>query len=174
MTDTDYRWTEFPTRFCNFGAAIDGEGRLTRTWFHARRSAPPPGVRDDSALADVRTQVEEFCEGKRRDFDLELVIEGGSEFERAVWRRMQDIPFGETITYGDIARELGGAPDAARAVGAACNSNPICLIVPCHRVVGAGGALVGFGGGLPLKRALLDFESVVAGRPRDLFAAAKR
>jgi len=82
-----------------------------------------------------------------------------------------EIPFGETVSYGAIAKLLGGGPEAARAVGAACNANPIPLIVPCHRVVGADGALVGFGGGLPLKRALLDFESVVVGRPRDLFAA---
>lgn len=171
MTETNYRWTEFRTRFCNFGAATDGEGRVVRTWFHGRPSALPPGLRDDDALLPVQKQVEEWCAGKRREFNLELRVDGGSDFERAVWRRMQNIPFGETVTYGDIARELGGSPDMARAVGAACNSNPICLIVPCHRVVGAGGALVGFGGGLPLKRALLDFESVVAGRPRDLFSA---
>jgi methylated-DNA-[protein]-cysteine S-methyltransferase len=82
---------------------------------------------------------------------------------------MCDIPFGETVSYGAIARKLGDA-NAARAVGLACNANPIPLIVPCHRVIGADGALVGFGGGLELKRALLDFESVIVGRPRDLFA----
>ena len=82
---------------------------------------------------------------------------------------MSAIPFGETLSYGAIAKALGDA-NAARAVGLACNTNPIPLVVPCHRVIGADGTLVGFGGGLPLKRALLDFESVMVGRPRDLFA----
>ena len=171
MTDEPYRWSAFDTRFARFAAAIDGAGRVVRFWLHAD-NARPHGIEDDAALAPVRAQVEEYCAGTRRAFDLEIHAEQGSDFERAVWSAMSQIPFGETVSYGAIAKTLGGGPEAARAVGAACNANPIPLVVPCHRVVGADGALVGFGGGLPLKRALLDFESVIVGRPRDLFAQA--
>lgn len=164
-----HRWSAFDTRFGRQAAAIDAQGRLVRYWLHAERDVAR-GVRDDAALEPLRRQVDEYCAGKRQVFDLPVHVEQGSEFERGVWSAMCAIPFGETLTYGAIAKGLG-EPDAARAVGVACNRNPIPLVVPCHRVVGAGGALVGFGGGLPLKRALLDFESVIVGRPRDLFAA---
>jgi len=170
MTETTHRWGRFETRFGTFAATVDEEGRLVRFHFHADRR-DPRGVRDDAVIEHVRRQVEEYCEGKRRDFDIALHIEEGSHFERGVWQAMTQIPFGETASYGSIAKQLGDGPEAARAVGAACNSNPIPLVIPCHRVVGADGALVGFGGGLPLKRALLDFESVVIGHPRDLFAS---
>lgn len=169
MTESVLRWGSFETRFGVLGAVVDDAGALVRFRFHAQRR-PDHGMEDNAAIARVRRQVEEYCAGQRRDFDLDYRIDEGSEFERGVWRIMARIPFGETVSYGAIAKELGGGPEAARAVGAACNSNPIPLIIPCHRVVGADGSLVGFGGGLPLKRALLDFESVVAGHPRDLFA----
>ncbi len=170
MTDAPHRWTAFDTRFARFAAAIDGDGRVVRFWLHADK-ARPRGIEDVAALAPVRAQVEDYCAGRRRSFDLDTHAEEGSAFERAVWAAMAQIPFGETVTYGAIAKALGD-PNAARAVGLACNANPIPLIVPCHRVIGANGALVGFGGGLALKRALLDFESVIVGRPRDLFATA--
>jgi methylated-DNA-[protein]-cysteine S-methyltransferase len=169
MTDNTYRWGAFETRFAKFAASVDAQGRLVRFWLHADKGRGPRGTPDDAAIAHIRAQVEEYCAGTRRDFTIDFHAEEGSDFERAVWRAMTEIPFGETVSYGAIAKKLGD-PNAARAVGLACNSNPIPLIVPCHRVVGADGALVGFGGGLPLKRALLDFESVVVGRPRDLFA----
>ncbi|MBS0469431.1 MAG: methylated-DNA--[protein]-cysteine S-methyltransferase [Proteobacteria bacterium] len=165
-----HRWSAFDTRFARFAAAIDDDGRLVRFWLHADEGRGPQGIRDDGALSAVRTQVEEYCGGERQAFDLITHAETGSDFERDVWAAMREIPFGETTTYGAIAKALGD-PGAARAVGLACNANPIPLVVPCHRVIGANGALVGFGGGLPLKRALLDFESVVAGHPRDLFAS---
>ena len=171
MTDSIHRWGAFETRFGKFAASVDEDGRLVRFHFHADRHRPR-GINDDAAVTGVRKQVEEYCAGQRRDFDLDCHIEEGSEFERGVWRIMDKIPYGETLSYGAIAKRLGGGPEAARAVGAACNGNPIPLVIPCHRVVGADGSLVGFGGGLPLKRALLDFESVVVGRPRDLFASA--
>jgi methylated-DNA-[protein]-cysteine S-methyltransferase len=171
MTDEPaYRWSAFDTRFGRQAAAIDREGRLVRYWLHADDGKQFRGVEDDAALEPVRTQVAEYGAGQRQTFDLALHIEEGSEFERGVWAAMCAIPFGETLSYGAIAKSLGSGSEAARAVGVACNRNPIPLVVPCHRVVGADGRLVGFGGGLPLKRALLDFESVIAGRPRDLFA----
>ncbi len=167
MTDTSFRWGLISTRFSTFAAAVDEQGRVVRFWLHADRK--PRGIEDDSAIAEVRRQVEAYSAGELKDFDLVTHTDRGSDFERGVWQAMTEIPFGETVSYGHIAKKLG-QPDAARAVGVACNGNPIPLIVPCHRVIGADGALVGFGGGLPLKRALLDHESVVAGRPRDLFA----
>ncbi|MEI9989488.1 MAG: methylated-DNA--[protein]-cysteine S-methyltransferase [Rhizomicrobium sp.] len=168
MTDA-HRWAAFDTRFARFAAAIDASGRVVRFWLHADK-ANPRGIEDAAALAPIRAQVEEYCAGTRRGFDLDIHAEEGGDFERAVWAAMSRIPFGETVSYGAIARQFGD-PNAARAVGLACNANPIPLIVPCHRVIGADGALVGFGGGLALKRALLDFESVIVGRPRDLFAS---
>jgi len=89
-------------------------------------------------------------------FDLSLDLRG-SEFQRAVWRRLTEIPFGETTTYGRLAAELG-RPGAARAVGLANHDNPIAIVVPCHRVIGADGSLTGYAGGLGLKRWLLDHE----------------
>jgi methylated-DNA-[protein]-cysteine S-methyltransferase len=167
-----YRWSAFDTRFGRQAAAIDADGRLVRYWLHAdAKRRPFSGTEDDAALESVRVQVAEYGAGARTAFDLPLHIEEGSDFERGVWSAMLAIPFGETLSYGAIAKGLGGGPEAARAVGVACNRNPIPLVVPCHRVVGANGALVGFGGGIDLKRKLLDFESVVAGKPRDLFAA---
>jgi methylated-DNA-[protein]-cysteine S-methyltransferase len=170
MTDSQLRWGSFDTRFGRFGAVVDEDGTMVRFRFHAERK-PDYGVEDDSAIAHIREQVEEYCAGARKDFDLRYSFIGGSAFERTIWEAMARIPYGETVTYGTMAKQAGDV-GAARAVGVACNRNPLPLVVPCHRVVGAGGALTGFGGGLPLKRALLDFESVIAGRPRDLFASA--
>jgi methylated-DNA-[protein]-cysteine S-methyltransferase len=168
MSNDHLRWGFFATRFGMFGAVVDEDGTLVRFRFHAERR-PAYGTEDDDAIAQVRDQVDEYCAGQRQVFDLRYRFDGGSNFERTIWEAMARIPFGETASYGALAKEAGDAT-AARAVGVACNRNPIPLIVPCHRVVGADGALVGFGGGLPLKRALLDFESVVVGRPRDLFS----
>ena len=103
----------------------------------------------------------------RRDFDLELAP-AGPDFEMAVWKALRDIPFGATCSYGAVAKAIG-QPAAARAVGAANNANPIALIIPCHRVIGADGQLVGYGGGLPLKRKLLEHEARVCGTRYDLF-----
>jgi methylated-DNA-[protein]-cysteine S-methyltransferase len=138
--------------------------------FHVKRAPREDrdAIRDDNALAFVRKQIEEYCDGKRRDFDLELAP-AGNDFQIKVWQALTEIPFGETTSYGALAKKIG-YPDAARAVGAANGANPIALIVPCHRVIGADGSLTGFGGGLPLKRALLAHEARVAGMPIDLFA----
>lgn len=106
----------------------------------------------------VRTadQLAEYFAGERRAFDLPLAPRG-TGFQTMVWRALMRIPFGETCSYGDIARTIG-RPAASRAVGAANGSNPIPIIVPCHRVIGSSGALTGYGGGLPTKRWLLDHE----------------
>jgi len=121
-----------------------------------RESGPYRGARRacDRACAQ---QVEEYCAGKRTDFDLELAPTG-TEFQRAVWNALLEIPYGETRSYGEVARAIG-QPKAARGVGSANHANPIGLIVPCHRVIGADGSLTGYGGGLPLKQALLAHEA---------------
>ncbi|MGK5679896.1 methylated-DNA--[protein]-cysteine S-methyltransferase [Actinoplanes sp. URMC 104] len=107
------------------------------------------------------SQLEAYFAGELTDFSVPFEMRGGSEFERAVWGEIAKIPYGEMVTYGAIATALGD-PGAARAVGTACNHNPIPVIVPCHRVVGAGGKMVGFGGGLDRKRRLLELEARIA------------
>ncbi|MEU8239300.1 methylated-DNA--[protein]-cysteine S-methyltransferase [Actinoplanes missouriensis] len=106
-------------------------------------------------------ELRAYFAGELTDFTVPVEMRGGSEFERAVWGEIAKIPYGEMITYGAIATALGD-PGAARAVGTACNHNPVPVIVPCHRVVGAGGKMVGFGGGLDRKRKLLELEARVA------------
>ena len=130
-----------------------------------RFGAAPDDVVDDVApagfLRSAAVELGAYFAGSLTDFTVPVVIRRGSDFERAVWAELARIPYGEMRTYGDIAKSLGD-PGAARAVGTACNRNPVPVIVPCHRVVGAGGKLVGFGGGLPRKRHLLELEARVA------------
>jgi methylated-DNA-[protein]-cysteine S-methyltransferase len=113
--------------------------------------------RSDSAFAAVAAQLDEYFAGERREFDVPLVLDG-PPFQRQAWHALREIPYGETVSYGEQARRIG-VPDAARAVGAANGQNPIAVIVPCHRVIGADGSLTGFGGGLSRKRLLLDLEA---------------
>lgn len=119
---------------------------------------PPGAVLADGAVA---AGFAAYFDGVATGFTLPVRIDGGSEFERAVWRELTRIPYGEMRTYGQVAAAVGD-PGAARAVGTACNHNPVPVIVACHRVVGADGKLVGFGGGLPRKRQLLELEARVA------------
>ena len=112
-------------------------------------------------LDQALVELSEYFGGERTDFAVTTAFTSGSEFELAVWEQIATIPYGQTRTYGEIARAVG-EPGGAQAVGAACGRNPVPVIVPCHRVVGAGGKLVGFGGGLPRKRRLLALEAKVA------------
>jgi methylated-DNA-[protein]-cysteine S-methyltransferase len=111
---------------------------------------------DDRAFPDVVEQLAAYFAGELKDFDLRLEF-GGTPFQRSVWEALRTIPFGETRSYGEIAQQIGN-PTAYRAVGLANGHNPIAIIVPCHRVIGANGGLTGFGGGLERKRSLLDME----------------
>lgn len=113
-------------------------------------------TQDQKAFAETIDQLGEYFAGERDGFDLPLEPEG-TEFQRSVWKALAEIPYGETRSYGQIAAVVG-RPKAARAVGMANNRNPIAVIVPCHRVIGAGGALVGYAGGLERKTWLLDHE----------------
>jgi methylated-DNA-[protein]-cysteine S-methyltransferase len=113
-------------------------------------------VPDDRAFPDAVEQLEAYFAGERTDFDLELGL-AGSEFQRRVWHALLTIPYGETRSYGQVAKQIG-ANGSARAVGLANGRNPIAIIVPCHRVIGATGSLTGYGGGLDRKRSLLELE----------------
>lgn len=124
--------------------------------------APRPSA--DAVLAAARRQLTEYFAGRRRTFALPLSVTG-TEFERRVWEALSGVAYGATVTYGQLARSIG-KPGAARAVGAALGRNPLAVVVPCHRVVAAGGGLGGFAGGLARKRALLDGESSAAFRTR--------
>lgn len=119
------------------------------SWKEARGKPP-------AALGEARRQLTEYFAGRRRAFDLPLAA-GGTLFQQRVWDALRRIPYGETISYGELARRIG-RPTASRAVGAANGRNPIAIVVPCHRVIGADGTLIGYGGGLPVKEALLALE----------------
>jgi methylated-DNA-[protein]-cysteine S-methyltransferase len=110
-------------------------------------------------LLECLGQIDEYFQGKRREFSLTLSLKG-TPFQLKVWRRLQRIPFGSSLSYGEVAADLK-RPGAARAVGGANHKNPVSIIVPCHRVVGSGGVLVGYGGGLWRKKWLLNHERTV-------------
>lgn len=119
-------------------------------------------------LDETRRQLDEYFEGRRTAFDLPLAPEG-TPFQRRVWHTLATIPYGQTVSYAELAGRIG-QPGASRAVGAANGRNPLPIVLPCHRVIGADGSLTGFGGGLPVKRFLLELEGAL---PRhDLFGTA--
>jgi len=138
--------------------AIDGQG-LKHIHFETGRHQLVPGENWEpgaGALHEVRAQLKAYFAGKLTLFDLPLAPDG-TEFQQRVWLQLLRVPYGTTTTYGEIARSLGDL-QATRAVGAANGRNPLPIVVPCHRVIGANGDLTGFGGGLPVKRFLLDHE----------------
>lgn len=126
------------------------DGTLLRLEFGERGTDPVP------ENCEISTQLEEYFAGKRREFDLKIELDG-TPFQKEVWKKLLEIPFGETRTYAQIARQLGN-PSACRAVGRANGLNKIAIVVPCHRVIGTSGKLVGFAGGLDAKELLLGIE----------------
>ena len=126
-----------------------------------RRDPAPDWIYNEVPLATVRQQLSEYFAGERKRFDVPLALEG-TEFQVSVLKALLDIPYGETTSYGAIAKQIG-RPKAVRAVGAANGRNPIPIIVPCHRVIGSSGDLTGFGGGLDTKAALLRLEAENSG-----------
>jgi methylated-DNA-[protein]-cysteine S-methyltransferase len=156
-----------PTGYLTLGASdaalvavLFERGRGPRDIGHVAIEAP-----DHPCLRETARQLSEYFAGSRREFSIPLEFHG-TDFQRQVWNALLEIPFGETRTYTEIARRIG-RPDAVRAVGAANGANPISIIAPCHRVIGASGSLTGFGGGLENKALLLALE----GPQRDLLAA---
>ena len=112
--------------------------------------------RNDEVLEKTRKQVNEYLSGNRKEFDIPLLMIG-TDFQKRVWKALLRVPYGATSTYGQIAEEIGSSR-AVRAVGGAAGANPISIIIPCHRVIGSNGGLVGYGGGLSLKKWLLSLE----------------
>ena len=139
-------------------------GALVGVYFpeHARGPVVAPGwVEDHVGLADARRQLDEYFAGDRQRFSL-LLDPSGTPFQRQVWDALQAVPFGGTTTYGALAARIG-RPRAARAIGAAVGRNPLSIVVPCHRVVGRGGLLTGYAGGMARKERLLALEGVLSG-----------
>lgn len=128
---------------------------------HGRERLWPAAAPDVTAspFPDLRRQLDEYLEGRRRSFDLPLAPEG-TDFQRLCWEALCEIPYGQTRSYSEQAR-LIGRPAAIRAVGRANHDNPIGVVIPCHRVIGANGHLTGYAGGLPMKRRLLELEGVL-------------
>ena len=159
-------WTSYESPIGRL-TLVAGPTGLREVHFPGRGPVLDPSDRDPDALSDVRRQLAEYFAGERETFELALDL-AGSEFRRRVWRALQELPYGQTTSYGELARLLdvrdSDAP-AAQKVGWAVGATPTPIIVPCHRVIGADGSLTGYGGGLQRKRALLDFEVAGASRP---------
>ncbi len=147
----------------DLGLVVNDAGRLVRIAFLSNgetleRRAGEELIDEPARTAHIERQLAEYFAGERASFDLELAPEG-TDFQKQVWNDLLDIPAGQTRTYSEIARRLG-KPGAARAVGRANATNPIPIVVPCHRVIGADGTLTGYAGGLPIKRSLLAIEGL--------------
>jgi len=149
MKDITYAVYDFPCCRLKIGYSDSAIRYVTKT--------DETGSGTSSELSDLAAkELSEYFSGKRKSFDLPLEPQG-TEFQKKVWSALLEIPFGETRSYKDIAEKIGN-PKACRAVGGANNKNPIVIIIPCHRVIGAYGGLVGYGLGLPMKQQLLDIE----------------
>ncbi|HMH00084.1 MAG TPA: methylated-DNA--[protein]-cysteine S-methyltransferase [Terriglobales bacterium] len=136
--------------------AADDSG-LRHIIFTSEAQPPDPAWREDTApLTETIRQLQAYFAGEQENFNLPLAPEG-TPFQKEVWQRLCDIPYGQTISYGELARRIGN-PKASRAVGLANGSNPIPIVIPCHRVIGSNGKLTGYGGGLPIKEKLLALE----------------
>jgi len=141
---------------------IAGDGNAIIETYFAGAQPKPDWIRDDDGLREAADQLCAYFAGERQSFDLPLAPRG-TDFQLSIWNALQRIPYGQTTTYSTIAQRIG-RPAAIRAVGAANGANPIPIIIPCHRVIGANGSLTGFGGGLDVKRQLLALEARVAGQ----------
>jgi methylated-DNA-[protein]-cysteine S-methyltransferase len=156
MTPTFYTQIESPLG--PLLLAADDAGLRQIQFVNGRHPAKPdPAWKEDRApLSETIRQLNAYFAGELEDFDLKLAPEG-TPFQLGVWRRLCDIPYGKTISYGQLAGQIGN-PKASRAVGLANGSNPIPIVIPCHRVIGGDGKLTGYGGGLPIKEKLLALE----------------
>jgi methylated-DNA-[protein]-cysteine S-methyltransferase len=167
MSDSNVTWDIYESPIGPL-TLIGGDVGLRGLWFPGKTPVPPESTR--GPLPAVTEQLDAYFAGELRAFDLELDMRG-TPFEREVWRRLLDIPYGETESYGELAARVDPAVyrtdvepwQRARAVGSANGRNPVSIIVPCHRVIGADGSLTGYGGGLHRKQALLELEG--SGRP---------
>jgi len=182
MGSVIHYYSRMSAPWCDLEIRVDRPGALVAIHLYAKGATGPDGAeRNDSAggtravslvedatlTAPVSRQLSAWFSGESRVFDL-VLAPAGTPFQLEVWEALRNIPFGETRTYDELARSLGRRR-GARAIGGAVGANPIPIVIPCHRVVGSDGSLTGFGGGLPLKAALLDHESRVLGLQGRLF-----
>lgn len=153
-TDLNLNFALYKTEFGHLRIGYD-RGKVIELSVSA--ASCPNNIGNPNSLSDFTfTQIEQYLAGKRRLFDVPICLRGTS-FQLSVWQALMQIPYGQTRTYGEIANIIGN-PRASRAVGMANNKNPICIIVPCHRVIGANGGLVGYAAGLDIKKMLLNIE----------------
>jgi methylated-DNA-[protein]-cysteine S-methyltransferase len=157
------RYARIPTTLGPMYATMQGDA-ITGLYFEAGRHAPAIAAdwREDALAAPfvaLTRQLQEYFTGARREFDLPMAPQG-TAFQRRVWNEIARIPFGQTITYAQLAARAG-APEAVRAAGAATGRNPLSIVVPCHRIVGSDGSLTGYAGGMERKRRLLELEGVL-------------
>lgn len=151
----------YDTEIGRVGIADNGAA-ITNVYFNENEVKGPVEKKETYLIKQAAQQLNEYFSGKRKEFNLPFSLEG-TDFQQAVWKALQEIPFGETRSYGEVAKSIGN-PKAARAVGMANNKNPIPIFIPCHRVIGANGKLVGYGGGLNIKEHLLKIEIKKEGR----------
>lgn len=145
----------YNTEIGKIGIADNGK-EITNLYFNEDPQPKDAKIKETDLLKEAAQQLKEYFSGVRKNFNLPLMPEG-TEFQQTVWKALQQIPYGKTFTYGEIAKKIGN-PKACRAVGMANNKNPIAIIIPCHRVIGANGKLVGYAGGLEVKEHLLSIE----------------
>jgi len=150
------------TPFGELGAAFDGDGRLVQL-VRLYKAPPVPEGPEPRSLPYLRRQLEAYFSGNLRDFNIPLVVEG-TDFQRRVWKELRQIPYGHAITYLELARRLGDEK-CIRAAARANGANPIAILIPCHRVIGSDGSLVGYAGGLDMKEYLLRLEGVLPKAP---------
>jgi methylated-DNA-[protein]-cysteine S-methyltransferase len=168
-------WHEIDSPVGRLLLAGDGDSLIQVSFQSGPRPLRPAGgwIAEAAPFREAIRQLEEYFGGERRRFDLPLAPRG-TGFQRRVWRALTEIPYGKTTCYGELARRIG-KPSASRAVGLANGANPLPIIVPCHRVIGADGSLTGFGGGLPIKRKLLALENAESSSgPQETFTWAAR
>lgn len=145
----------YSTNLGKIGIADNGDA-ITNLYFSGEEVPQGANVKETALIREAASQLKEYLAGRRREFGIPLVLEG-TPFQQAVWKALTAIPYGETRSYGQIAESIG-KPKACRAVGMANNKNPIAIFIPCHRVIGANGKLVGYAGGLDMKEKLLALE----------------
>lgn len=162
MTDTYFSYFKSPTGSLKIEAEEDGITAISFLFEKIIEEEQPNRLSEEAAF-----QLKAYFEEKLQKFDLPLKLHG-TDFQSNVWKHLQDIPFGKTMSYGQLATQMGD-PNYVRAVGAANGKNPIAIVVPCHRVIGANGSLVGYAGGLQRKQWLLNFEGQIASGQLEIF-----
>ena len=149
----------YNTDIGKIGIADNGKA-ITNVYFNESPQPKDIEIKETDLIKEAAQQLKEYLAGKRKSFNIPLMPEG-TEFQKSVWEALQQIPYGKTCSYGEIAEKIGN-PKACRAVGMANNKNPIGIFIPCHRVIGANGKLVGYAGGLEMKEHLLAIEKINA------------